>query len=176
MPDIVLHCSDYHPFSKGGQKNPLFNNDSKRLLDFKDAANTKHAAAVNFFCGRVKTILNQNKYGPNFFDLLGIVPSSSAGRHSPGLVTLLNNIGSTHQGLSPTLINRMISVVPSHAGGPRDPQIHIRSLAINGIVKDKNILLIDDVVTSGSIFSACCSILKLHGAKNIVCIALARTI
>ena len=43
-------------------------------------------------------------------------------------------------------------------------------------IKGRNVILIDDVVTTGASMSACAQILKRLGAKNIVCIAIASDI
>ncbi len=43
------------------------------------------------------------------------------------------------------------------------------------LVKDKTILLLDDVMTTGSTIEACAKILKKRGAKKIVILTLART-
>lgn len=43
-------------------------------------------------------------------------------------------------------------------------------------VKDKTILLCDDISTSGETFNECAKMLWLHGAKEIYCIALAVTV
>lgn len=48
------------------------------------------------------------------------------------------------------------------------------SVADEGMVSGRNVLLIDDVVTTGSTFSECARILKMAGAGQVLCAALAR--
>jgi len=40
----------------------------------------------------------------------------------------------------------------------------------------KTVFLIDDVVTTGSTFSACATVLKAAGAKRVICLAIARNL
>jgi competence protein ComFC len=42
-------------------------------------------------------------------------------------------------------------------------------------IKDKNIILVDDVITTGSTISLCVDLLKKHGAKNVCVISIAKT-
>ena len=42
-------------------------------------------------------------------------------------------------------------------------------------IRDKNIIIIDDVFTTGATINECSKILKLNGAKNITAIVLAKT-
>ena len=44
-----------------------------------------------------------------------------------------------------------------------------------GLVKDKNIIIVDDVITSGATMRECSQELKKAGARNVMGIALART-
>lgn len=45
-----------------------------------------------------------------------------------------------------------------------------------GIVKGKNILLVDDVMTTGATVENCAKILKKHGAKKVKVLTIAKTI
>lgn len=43
------------------------------------------------------------------------------------------------------------------------------------LVKDKTILLVDDVYTTGSTMRECSRVLKINGAKSIICLSAAKT-
>ena len=49
-------------------------------------------------------------------------------------------------------------------------------LADSTVVRGKNIILIDDVSTTGSTLEACASALKIAGARDIVALTLARAV
>jgi len=38
-------------------------------------------------------------------------------------------------------------------------------------IKDKKIILIDDIITTGLTVNSCCEELKKYGAKDIICVA-----
>lgn len=40
-------------------------------------------------------------------------------------------------------------------------------------IENKNILLIDDIATTGNTLSECCRVLKEHGANRVICMAIA---
>lgn len=61
----------------------------------------------------------------------------------------------------------------------RDEHANIRFVLRRGaekIIKDKNIILLDDVVTSGASMKRCAELLRRGGAKKVVCIASARSV
>ena len=43
-------------------------------------------------------------------------------------------------------------------------------------IRDRNIILLDDVVTSGATMDVCANVLMENGAKQVLCVALARTV
>ncbi len=53
---------------------------------------------------------------------------------------------------------------------------HSYSLKENVDVKDKNFIIIDDVLTTGSTISACSTLLKERGAKSVVAVCFAKDI
>lgn len=50
----------------------------------------------------------------------------------------------------------------------------VYAVADEELVRDRRILIIDDIVTTGSTLSECAKTLKLSGAKDVVCCTLAR--
>lgn len=47
-------------------------------------------------------------------------------------------------------------------------------VAHSGVIKDKNIILVDDIFTTGSTVNACSKILKQSGAKSVIILTFAR--
>ena len=47
--------------------------------------------------------------------------------------------------------------------------------ARKNLLRDKNVLLVDDVITTGSTLNACSEALRIEGAKNVFCVTLARS-
>ena len=60
---------------------------------------------------------------------------------------------------------------------PRDERIvnvkGVYAVQSSKLVRDKNILLCDDIITTGNTLKECIKILKLNGAANIVCCTIA---
>lgn len=68
---------------------------------------------------------------------------------------------------------------PAQSGLTNERERHsnvlgVYALADKGLVEGKRILLIDDVVTTGSTLSECAGVLRMGGAKDVVCATVAR--
>ena len=78
-----------------------------------------------------------------------------------------------------TNIIKRIKDTPHQTGLSRDNR---KENLLNGfevldkvVIKDKTILLIDDIYTTGSTLNECAKILKKHGATRVIGLTLART-
>jgi len=58
----------------------------------------------------------------------------------------------------------------------RQANVHGAFVAKNRIVEGKNILVVDDVTTSGATLNACGQALQMAGAKEVYCLTLARAL
>ena len=74
-------------------------------------------------------------------------------------------------------LQRVKTAQKSHRGNDRSEQKHLESIEICDVEKiaDRPVLLLDDVVTTGSSLAACKQILLNNGAKDVECLALGRT-
>lgn len=159
--------------------------ESRRILDFKD----KNPTAIRYYERLVlKVILNLLQRLPAKRLIAIPIPPSKTDT-SPAMYDLLRILENDLQNVFPTatsFINgtgtliRTHSIATSHHTGKR-PGIedHLKTISCRTRFNENDsIILIDDVVTSGSIMKACTSILSAHGATsgNIIKIALAKTL
>ena len=79
-----------------------------------------------------------------------------------------------------SVIKRIISLEKKSTGGVRDANIEYKSVSINSrwldVIKGKIILLLDDIITSGTSIQACKKKLIENGAHRVICLALGRTV
>ena len=76
---------------------------------------------------------------------------------------------------SQTLI-RYISIEPQHlCEGKRSEEVHFKSVKVNEDVVGQDIILIDDITTSGCSLKACRKLLLNAGAKSVICFAISKT-
>lgn len=79
----------------------------------------------------------------------------------------------------PTIIHRRFTHEQKTLGGAARTANAERAYAFSADpkqIKDKLVILIDDVVTTGSTASACAEILKRAGAKKVVCLFAAKSV
>ncbi|BCA56332.1 hypothetical protein W02_34720 [Nitrospira sp. KM1] len=128
-----------------------------------------------------------DRFSPKLIELLGakvhvaIVPSHEAGEYNPSLLAIARDLQAHgHIDVSSSLV-RYKSVESSRArrqcGVPgNDIDTHLDSIRVVDVtrISRKVILLLDNVVTTGTSFIACRKLLLDAGVAEVVCLALGK--
>ena len=168
----VTYFNDYHPWRNG--KNPLFNKNSSEVLDFKKG----RASAVLYFA-----VLIDRNFNPDWENCCCVaVPSSDPQKSATPVHELIRILVSLRPGLKngSNVLVRKYAIKKLATGGKRSKEIHLNSIRINSNcsvnIAGKDILLIDDVITTGNSLLACVDKLKEGGAKRVFLLTIAKTV
>lgn len=165
--DIILSIGEYKPYRIHGERNPLFDDFSKKILDVKDS---KEFALEYFF-----TILDRNiSKGVS----LCVVPSHDPQNTESGMGWIAQKLAQNGRVDATSCLVRKSKILKLAHGGNRSKEVHLNSIDVNyrHIVKNKLVLLLDDVTTSNNSLLACKELLLRDGGASIVqCFALAKT-
>ena len=158
---------DYTPYFSGGANDGM----SRTLLSFK----RNHASAFEF----MKQVLG------NYFDLSNFdksktviccVPSHDVTLFSP-IQRLCSYVAENCGFLDGThLIRKLFATTSFCRSGFRDAVTLRDSLEIDGIIKGLDVILLDDVATTGTSFKVVATLLMQAGANSVQCFALGKTV
>jgi predicted amidophosphoribosyltransferase len=176
----VYYFHDYHKTRIAGERNPKFESDvvSRMILDTKKSTNRHFNLSVQFFSKELNQVLPAILNATRQYTAV-VVPSSKEGEHSPGLEAILESVTKAHHRLSveARALNRHETIEKLATGGPREVHVHLDSVNVpdEDHVRGKRILLVDDITTTGHSFEGCKRILESAGARDIICLAIAKT-
>lgn len=158
---------DYTPYSCGGANDGM----SRTLLSFK----RNHASAYEF----MKHLLS-NYFDLYHFDLsktvICCVPSHDGNIYSP-VQRLCSHVAQNCGFLDGThLVRKLFATESFCRSGFRDAIKLRESLEIDGIIKGLDVILLDDVATTGTSFKVVATLLMQAGANSVQCLALGRTV
>ncbi len=169
----VNYFVDYYPYYKG--RNPKFDEHSASILEFKkgNPPSTILLFAINII----------NQFDPEWNNCCCVaVPSSDSSKKSTPvhiMIKVLATLNSSLQDGSDVLV-RTKTIRKLSWGGKRDISVHLDSIDINPNssidVSGKDVLLIDDVMTTGNSLLACESKLIAAGANRVFFLTLAKTV
>jgi len=169
--NLIFYADDYIPKRYYDYKNldKKRINYSIKLLNIKDLKVDDLKDAAKYL---------NNILGKNF--MICVVPSSDPAKGNGGIgkvIEKLIKIKNSNIEYDHNILTR-IKKIPkrTNQGSNRSANIHEKSINIVGNVSDKNILLIDDITTSGNSLFACKQKLLQANAKLVILFALGRTI
>jgi len=176
----VYHLG-YH-FTSYARRNVLWVEEVKRKTGGPDLTQVvwdlkyKQSHAINFFYQEIKKfLLLSGGY------CVAVVPSSSTHDTDTGIASLGQRLAEDWPGIKDAtkILKRKNSREPfSKSSGLRNIDLEYEALLVENpaLIKDKNILLLDDNTTTGTSMKACEKRLKDSGAKTILCLALTKTL
>ena len=162
----IFNLGIYHPWYDG--HNPNFDAFSRVILDVKD----QHIKGINYCTNRLRSILS----GTEEY-VICIIPTHTVGTAPSGIRAIAKQLCS-HSVIDGThVISRVFEVPTKTVGGSRDIQSEIKSLAVTdeNVVRGQQVLLLDDVTTTGTSLKAGKYLIEQAGAELVVLLALART-
>ena len=159
----VAYYDDYYPVRYGREHEP-----SKRLLRFKRG----DSRAIDFYAEKVLPYFRKGV-------TLCCAPSSSKNKWGPGLVSLLDKLSrSVPCAVYTNLICRTETLEKQSLGGSRDLSMNLGTMTVVEAerCRDKDVVILDDVVSSGSTLCACTELLWQAQAASVSCVTMTKTI
>jgi hypoxanthine phosphoribosyltransferase len=171
----IFFLGFYHPiynyYDDCYEDNEWFNEFSANILNLKN----KHSSAIDFFLEKLKALISDDEV------IVTTVPSHSCNISSSGIRDLAQKLVQSKKGfIDGTLyLERFKSIDKlSNSFNKRSIETHLNSIKVSHpeLVKDKQVILMDDVLTTGCSLEACKKLLLGIGAKEVKIIVLGKTI
>lgn len=163
----IMCLGEYYPYRIEGQINPHFDQWSGSILNLKRSK----VPAIDFFYRKLNPLL-----GTNF--AIATVPSSNSENASPGIRKLAIKLAGNQRIDATSCLIRHKSIDKLATGGRRNQDVHFDSIQVQNphLIQGQEVLLLDDVSTSGNSLLACKALLMDAGAKSVQCLVLGQTV
>jgi hypothetical protein len=161
----IVTLAFYHPRRRGS--NPDFDEQSMQILGLKK----RNRQVIASYCQIVDPLL-----GSGF--AIAVVPSRDSARIGSGIRDLAQLLaGPGRIDATPCLVRH--TTIPKLAcGGDRKLEVHLGSIGVAraDLIRGREVLLLDDITTTGNSLRACRILLEQNGAALVKCLALAETV
>jgi predicted amidophosphoribosyltransferase len=167
--DSSYYLVDYQPYRIHGEKNPEFDKTSGLIMDLKDGK----SSGIKWAFDLVNPFL-----GKNFS--ITVVPSHDSEKiDSPikEVAKLLTKAGPNRIDATYCLVRHKTISKLAH-GGTRSFHVHLESIRVvnQNLIKGRQVLVFDDVQTSGNSLLACAKLLENAGAAIVKTLSIAKTL
>ncbi len=163
----TIYLRYYHPktLSDNSTLNPAFDNFSKRIIKLKEKA----SSAINFFYHILDDMLAKDI-------IICIVPPSTPGGES-GMFELAKLLAADKRIYAKGCLVRHTKINKLSQGGNRDISVHLNSIKVDKkhLIQNKEVLLLDDVITTGNSLEACRKLLNDKGVIRVRGLVLGKT-
>jgi predicted amidophosphoribosyltransferase len=163
----LLYHGSYHPYRRYGETNPSFNAYSALLLDLKD---NKIRAIEHFREFLQKRVAEDVP--------IAVVPSHDPAKTTSGLRTVAQRLAAADRIDATGCLVRTKRVDKLAHGGDRSIEVHLASIEVRDahLFQGMNVLLLDDITTTGNSLEACCRLLLEAGAARVQKLAFGKTV
>lgn len=170
--EVIKALGPYRPWSyhksRGGTSSD-YPRHSGLILDLKEMKQS----SISYFCDVIVPLIRDQ------VGAMAVVPSHDPEKKTSGVHKLVSEIAKKKKGTvdAGRALIRTKKVDKLASGGDRSIDIHLESINVSkpGLIKDRFVLLFDDVTTSGNSLIACHDLLLGAGAKGVQCVALGKT-
>lgn len=109
---------------------------------------------------------------------IAVVPPHDPGSTRSGIQELAQGLAANGRVDACSCLVRHTAIQKLATGGPRSIEVHLGSIRVDNaeLIKDREVLLLDDVSTSGSSLEACRRLLLEAGAAAVKCAVLGKTV
>jgi hypothetical protein len=161
------YIANYFP-KRNGAKHDEF---SRNILILKNTSSASREEVVCEFFSKLEPIIPVNC-------LVVSIPSSDPANRDRGISEIIKKL--CHEGRRKNgdgILYRRKKIVPAHFGGLRNVNSHLDTMAVSdpSLIAGNDVVLLDDVVTSGSSFRAAAIKLNRCRAMSITLIAIGKT-
>jgi predicted amidophosphoribosyltransferase len=162
----IFNLGIYHPWQDG--HNPNFDAFSRVILDVK----YQHIKGINYCTNQLRSIISSTEEY-----VICVIPTHAAGTEPSGVRTIAKRLCSRSVIDGTDVISRVFEIPKKTVGESSDMQLEIKSLAVTdeSVVRGRQVLLLDDVTTTGTSLKAGKYLIEQAGAEIVVLLALART-
>lgn len=185
--DVKNLCFDkiYYQFYYKSEERNIVGMPSNRVFNgLKKFSKQNDFNIINYFHDyefMINTFFKNflKKFNLISYNIIACVPSHCKSQINDNALALLiqdvANSSSYIDGSQLLLRNREITPQKKLQFADRCQETHLNSVIVNGDVRGKKIILIEDITTSGSTLKACKKLLLDAGADSVICFAFAKT-